>query len=270
VRQAIFDIAIHCTGRVLEVRDLALRRIRLGWEIRPSDQFLSRHRIPSGGNQLDAVLARPAAGEARAGLLICHGIGETVQHWKGVQRLLAENNIASLVFDYSGYGRSSGRFSARQSEEDAIAAFDFLRGQIPAVPVAVLGLSLGSGVAAAVAARVPASGLVLCAAFTSIRDAASSIGLPRWMLSGVPHIWRAEEALRAGTIPTLIVHGEKDRLFPVAMAANLKECCGPHSRVILVPEVGHNAPFRWPDISYWGPIAKFVLEVADAGDAQRQ
>ena len=46
---------------------------------------------------LDAVLVTPDANGARASLLICHGIGETVEHWLAVQQLLAANGVASLV-----------------------------------------------------------------------------------------------------------------------------------------------------------------------------
>ena len=91
-----------------------------------------------------------------------------------VQELLAAHGAASLVFDYSGYGRSTGRIEAAQCEQDAIAAFEFLEGLAPGAPIAVLGFSLGSGIAAAVMRRVRASRLVLCAGFTSFRAAAHS------------------------------------------------------------------------------------------------
>jgi hypothetical protein len=75
----------------------------------------------------------------RAVVLVCHGIGETVGHWVPVQELLAANGAASLVFDYSGYGRSTGRIEAAQCERDAIAAFEFLEKLAPGAPIAVLG-----------------------------------------------------------------------------------------------------------------------------------
>jgi uncharacterized protein len=265
VRQAVLDTAIQCAGRALFARDLAMGRVKRGWEIRPSDQCFSRHKIQSGRNTLDAVFAVPS-GTPRASLLICHGIGETVQHWYGVQQMLAAGGVASLVFDYAGYGHSSGKFNARRSENDAIAAFHLLEELTAPLPVSLLGFSLGSGIAAAINSRVPANSLLLCAAYTSIRDAARHVGLPRWMRPGVPPIWRARDALRACKVPVLIVHGEKDRLFPVTMAAELNACCASSCEVVLVPEHGHSEAFYRPRISYWGPVIAHVLACADGRD----
>jgi len=263
VRQLIFNLTIHGVGRALEARDLAVGWAKLNWHIDPGAGGVSRHQIASGRNKLDAVLVKPASSPPRAGLLICHGIGETVQRWHGVQQLLAANGIASLVFDYAGYGRSTGVFGAKRSERDAIAAFEFLREQLPSLPVSLLGFSLGSGVAAAILPRVEARSLLLCAAYTSIRDAAHSVGMPRWMTHGVPPIWRAEDVLRVCEVPVFIVHGDKDRLFPTAMAKQLNECCNSSAEMVLVPQLTHNEPFHRPTMAYWGLIVAHLLHLAD-------
>jgi alpha-beta hydrolase superfamily lysophospholipase len=266
VRQRIFNIAIHSTGRVLLVRDLLLGRVKRRWEIGPADVGFSQQAIPSGRHLVDAVLAVPESGEARAAVLLCHGIGETVQHWIGVQRLLAEQGVASLVFDYAGYGRSTGFFNARQSEEDAVAAFHFLRERVVALPVALLGFSLGSGIAVAVLDRVRADGLVLGAAFTSLRNGARSVGIPGWLGFGVPPIWRTEETLRACSVPVLLVHGDRDRLFPVSMAMALKDCCGSEAELVIVPGLAHDEPFYRPTASYWDRVAGFATGLPKLDD----
>jgi pimeloyl-ACP methyl ester carboxylesterase len=220
---------------------------------------VSRHAIQSGRNVLDAVLVRPAP--ARASVLICHGIGETVALWHGVQQQLAASGVASLVFDYSGYGRSGGFFTASQAEEDAIAAFQCLERLTGPMPVAVFGMSLDSGVAGAIMGKVPTHRVVLCGAFTSLRNAAVSAGIPRAFEFGVPAIWNTEDALRGCCVPVLIVHGEKDRLFPVRMAEQLAASCVSACELVIVPHVSHADPFYHPQVSYWGGIvARFLRE----------
>jgi pimeloyl-ACP methyl ester carboxylesterase len=59
-------------------------------------------------------------------------------------------------------------------------------------------------------------------------------------------------------MPVLIVHGEKDRLFPVAMAHELAGWCAPRAKVVLVANTRHNQPFRKPQLSYWGPIVEWI------------
>jgi pimeloyl-ACP methyl ester carboxylesterase len=221
---------------------------------------VSRHAIQSGRNVLDAVLVRPESSAAQASLLICHGIGETVELWQDVQQLLAASGVASLVFDYSGYGRSGGFFNASQSEKDAVAAFHCLDGLTAPLPVAIFGMSLGSGIAAEVIGKVPAHRLVLCGAFTSLRKAAVSAGIPQVFQFGVPAIWDTEDALRRCSVPVLVVHGEKDRLFPVSMAEQLAASCASPCELVIVPNVSHADPFYHPQRSYWGSIvARFLL-----------
>jgi pimeloyl-ACP methyl ester carboxylesterase len=259
VRQHVFNVVISSASRVLVVRDRLLGRIERDLSIDPAHIGVSRHAISSGGNLLDAVMVKPDPEPAQASVLICHGIGETVQHWFPVQRLLAASGVASLVFDYSGYGRSTGRFSARQAERDAIAAFGFLEQKTAPLPVSMLGFSLGSGIAAAIVGKVPAQRLLLCAAFTSIRKAAASIGLPKVLALQAPALWDAEISLCDCPVPVLVVHGEKDPLFPVRMARELAELCGPGSELVLVPKLGHNQPFRRPEMGYWGRIVDWLL-----------
>ncbi|MEI9969805.1 MAG: alpha/beta fold hydrolase [Terracidiphilus sp.] len=169
---------------------------------------------------LDAAYVRPAAARPRAVVLICHGIAETVDRWLPVQQLLASNGVASLVFDYSGFGKSTGHIDWRQCEIDAISAFRALQQLEPAQPIALLGFSLGSGIAAAVVNQVDADRLILCAAFTSFRDGARAGGLPALLNSWAPPIWSAEHSLRGCRVPVLVVHGEKDRLFQCRWHAN--------------------------------------------------
>jgi len=252
-----FTLALTGISRMLRVRDWLLGGVPGPVEDKSTGAaIVERQRIPSGGNSLDAVWVRPRMGPRRAVLLICHGIAETVEHWVPVQELLAAHGAASLVFDYSGYGRSSGHIEAVQCEQDAIAAFAHLEALAPGAAVAVLGFSLGSGIAAAVTRRIRPSRLVLCAGFTSFQAAAHSLGVPHGLGHLIPPLWHVEEALRDCSLPVLVVHGEKDRLFPVRMATELAACC--RAETIIVPRLGHAEPYNRPAANYWGPIIEWL------------
>jgi len=254
----MLSVVITGISRGCLLRDLLLGRV--GRRIKRIDPrvAMTRHWIPSGEMRLDSVLVTPVENTVQATLLICHGIGETVQHWLPVQRMLARRGVASLVFDYAGYGRSSGFFDAMQAEDDAVSAFQWLRTLTPTAPVWLLGFSLGSGIAASVASRIPISGLVLCAAFTSLREAATSSGFPALLNFLVPPIWRNTESLQGLKESVLIVHGENDRLFPTQMAKDLKAAAGDHSKLILVANLKHDEPHRCPTLAYWDNIAVHV------------
>jgi uncharacterized protein len=257
--RAYFRWAITCISRYMILRDRVLGWTKSGR--RPAgEERASRHAIESGGSVLDAVFVEPAPGAARAAAMLCHGIGETVEQWFGVQQLLAANGVASLVFDYSGYGKSSGQPDWDQFEHDAVKAFDRLHELAPGLPVSVIGFSLGSGVAAATINRIPADRLILCEAFTSFRSAAAAAWIPRPLRQLVPPIWDAAEPLAQCKLPVLVVHGERDTLFPVKMARDLAAFCSPAAEVVVVPGTSHNQPFRTPRLNYWGPVIEWIGE----------
>ena len=249
-----FTIATTIASRAILYRDRAMRRIARLSRGASDDVAVSQHQISSGANRLHAAYVAPAATSPKAALLICHGIGEIVEYWFPVQQLLAANGVASLVFDYSGYGRSSGSIDWSQCELDAVNAFDYLKRIAPSTPISMLGLSMGSGVAAAIIDRITPNRLFLCGSFTTYRAAACSVFLPRFLSPLVPPIWNSQEALKNCPIPVVIVHGEKDPLFPVQMAADLASACGDNAELIVVTNLSHNEPFYKPRLSYWNLI----------------
>jgi uncharacterized protein len=249
-----FTISVTAISRTLILRDRVLGRMGRIRAAVSHRARIERYAIPCGSRPLDAVFVAPSVAPPQAALLICHGIGETVEHWIAVQTLLAEHGISSLVFDYSGYGRSQGAVDWRRCEENALAAFHFLQTLAPNLPISLLGFSMGSGIAAAIAARIPAHRLILCSAFTSYRDAACVLGVPRTLASALPPIWDGEAALRLCSLPILVVHCERDRAFPVRMAARLADWSDDRSELIVVPNHAHNEPFHRPRMDYWSHI----------------
>lgn len=251
-----FTLALTLGSRAIYLRDCALGRIPRE-HLPHAGLALSPLTIPSGSNHLDAVYATPDNTPARATVLICHGIGEVISQWVPIQRLLAAQGVASLVFDYSGYGRSTGRPAPAQLEHDAVAAFAQLQSLAPA-PISLLGFSLGTGIVPAILDRVSAHRLVLCAAFTSFRAATRRVGIPPFLFPLVPPVWDSAHPLRASNHRLLLVHSTHDRLFPVSMARDLASCCGSRAQLHIVHGLRHNEPFYKPTRAYWDPIAAFL------------
>jgi alpha-beta hydrolase superfamily lysophospholipase len=264
MRQAFLTLLLNVTSRLL------LRRDRTNGIM---EQILSvfpfaneRLIISSGKRRLSAVYV--SAGEETPAVLICHGIGELVEYWGKVQDLLKGMGVSSLVFNYSGYGTSTGHLSTAHCEEDAAAACRELaaRGHRSIV---LLGFSLGSGVGGAVASRVAIDGLVLCEGFSTLRDAAIAMGFPRWITRVVPDAWDTVHRVSALEMPVLVVHSDVDGLFPLSMAQRVAEACGPRGTLMVIKGVSHNAPIFAPTEDYWKPVADWVRERSSAVSAGR-
>ena len=254
----LFTTALTCTSRVVQMRDHLLGRVP-GRRPECETVCASQQAIRSGKNLLDAVYVKPASGPSHSAILICHGIGEVVQQWFPIQRILADSGIASLVFDYSGYGRSTGHPRWLQCEQDAVASFEVLRHLAPGTSISLLGFSLGTGVAPAILDRVAPEKLILCAGFSSFRSAARAAFIPRFFTGLVPPIWSAEAVLRDCALPILVVQGEHDRLFRIEMARELVACSGERADLLVLPARSHNAPFYYPEMNYWQPIINWLL-----------
>ena len=264
MRQAFLTLLLNVTSRML------LRSDRMNGIM---EQMLNaftfakeRLVIASGSRRLSAVYV--SAGEETPAVLICHGIGELVEYWGKVQGLLKGMGVSSLVFNYSGYGTSTGHLSRAHCEEDAAAACRELAGRGHR-SIVLLGFSLGSGVAAAVASRVDIDGLVLCEGFSSLREAAIATGFPRWVTRVVPDAWDTVHRMSTLEMPVLVVHSDVDGLFPLSMATRVAETCGPRGTLIVINGLTHNAPIFAPTEDYWQPIAEWVKQRSSEVPARR-
>jgi uncharacterized protein len=255
MRQGVLSFLLTVISRMLLRRDHLSGGIERVLSAFPFDK--ERIVIPSAGRQLSAVYV--SAGDDTPAVLICHGIGELVEYWGKVQGVLKEIGVSSLVFNYSGYGASSGKVSAANCEEDAIAAHRALvdRGHRSII---LLGFSLGSGVGCATAPHIDIDGLVLCEGFSTFREGAMAIGFPRWLTHIVPDVWDTVVRVCDLNVPVLVVHSDADDLFPVSMAKRVADACGQRGKLIVIKGLSHNEPIFAPTAIYWQPIVDWVKQ----------
>jgi uncharacterized protein len=259
-RSRLFAVSIGAVSWSLVMRDAVLGVSRRLHRHALQEKFY----FASGVRRLAAVYV--AGDEGAPVILLCHGIGETVEHWSAVQALLHELGTGSMVFNYSGYGRSSGTVRAEHCDEDLVAAYAELRRRVGMeARVFVLGFSLGSGIAASGVRELmpPPAGLIVCEGYTSFREAMRVMGFPKWVAGGFPDVWdTVAEAPLAG-VPVLVVHSDADKLFPVSMARRIAEACGMQGELVVIEGVGHAEPYKKPTAKYWGVIAEWVRKEAD-------
>lgn len=204
----------------------------------------------SGAGSLEGWLVEPE-GRARAGVLLLHGIGDRLEYWRAVQAALAAEGFRSLIFAYSGYGTSGGRTTPEALEGDARAAYGWLCERMEdGGPVFLLAFSLGTGLAAEVAGGlVPApAGVVLCEAYTTLREAGAQVARGVGFLRGLlPDVWRTEDRVRELRTPLLVVHSDRDELFPPEMARRIARAAAGPVRLEVLCGYGHNAVYlRFP------------------------
>jgi uncharacterized protein len=174
-------------------------------------------------------------------LLVCHGnagnVGDRVAH----AVLLTAAGFDVLLFDYRGYGRSSGRPSEEGTYRDARAALTYLLDQPGIDPARIfyLGESLGGAVTLDLALERPPAGLILLSAFTSIRDLAR-LHYPFVPPALVPDAYPTLRRIPGLRAPLLVLHGEHDEIVPLPQGRALFEAAPEPKRMHVFPELGHN------------------------------
>ncbi len=217
--------------------------------------------IASGDRTLDATLVRAPIDTAPA-LLIFHGTAEAVSYWADTQALLYRHGITSMVFDYSGFGRSTGRATAAHLDEDADAAYaEFVRRVGPTAHRYLLGYSLGTGVVFEAVRRFtpPPSGVVFAASYSSARDGAIAFGLiPRWAKFLLPDLWNNVRDARNLTQPLLVLQSDADQLFPVSMAKAVYDAATVPKQMVVLHGYRHEDGHLRPTDEYWAPVVRFM------------
>ncbi len=209
-----------------------------------SFQYEDVHFISADGTKLHGwYFPHPAA---KFAILYCHGNGEDISSNGQWAAELAERLQASIfIFDYRGYGHSEGSPNEAGCIADGNAAQHWLADRTHTQPnnVVLMGRSLGSAVAIALAAQNGARALVLENAFPTMPDVAA-IHYPwlpvRWIMK---NRYDNLERIKQYNGPLLQSHGAEDKLIPIKLARRLFEASpSATKRWLELPRLGHNSP----------------------------
>jgi fermentation-respiration switch protein FrsA (DUF1100 family) len=195
---------------------------------------------------------------AQATLLFCHGNAGNASHRLGNTQLLLQAGLQVLLFDYRGYGRSSGTPSEQGLYRDAEAAWLHLveRPDTVGTPRVIFGRSLGGAVAVELATRVEAEGLVVESTFTSIRTLTRLVfplSLPQ-----IPVKYDSLSKIGGLAMPLLAIHGERDELVPFADGRALYEAAPEPKAWYPIPGAGHNDTYLVGGNAYFRRLAAFA------------
>ncbi len=192
-------------------------------------------------------------------VLLCHGnagnIGDRVLH----AALLTATGFDVLLFDYRGYGRSSGKPSEEGTYRDAQAALACVL-ELPGVDPArifYLGESLGGAVALDLALERPPAGLVLLSAFTGVREL-GRLHYPFVPAALIPDAYPTLRRIPRLRAPLLVLHGDRDDIVPLWHGRRLFEAAQGPKRMHVFPGLGHNDLVPLADAEFARAIASWV------------
>ena len=254
----------------------ATKAERKPFEAHPLDFGLAYEDVsfPSRGHDLDLQGWLLPGQTGAPFVILVHGIGGQRTADGALElasRLVNGGGYSVLAFDLRAHGASDGeRVSGGYFErDDVLGAYDFLlgRGARPG-GIALVGMSMGAGIAIMAAAREPGIAAVVAdspfadiddfiaqetARKTPIPEAAVPAFLPAASLfADVLYDidlgdLKPERDVALLSYPVLVIHGEADKRIPVAHGRRVYEAAPPGSELWIVPGLDHvdalhNAP----------------------------
>lgn len=200
--------------------------------------------VTKDGTRLAGWQIAPATPDAPV-FVYFHGNAGTLMRRAERFRLLTSGGAGLVAFHYRGYGGSEGEPSETALIADAAAIMAEAGRRFPGHPRILFGESLGSSVATQTAARGGAAALILDSPFMSVLDRAAATypWLPVSLL--LRHPFRSDLAMPQVRMPVLILHGDRDRVIPVADGERLFALAPDPKSFARYPDAGHVGAFRF-------------------------
>jgi pimeloyl-ACP methyl ester carboxylesterase len=232
----------------------------------PKDRIEEVRLVMPDGVALHGWLKRPEGFETpRPGkryplVIVYGGVRREVSGF--VSRSDAARNWGWLVVNYRGFGLSEGAPNGHVVVEDAKRIYDWAaaRPDVDKGNIVVLGRSLGTHVAVAVAAARQARGAILATPFDSFAALAERhlpAALVDWVLAG-----RYDPAALASgiSVPALFVLAENDTVTPAENGRALASRWGGTTKTVLLAGAGHGGIERRDE--FWRSVGAFLTTLA--------
>ena len=185
--------------------------------------------------------------------------------------MLATDCVSSLVFDYSGHGRSTGPGTVAYLNADAEAAYNAFLGLFSGSERrCLLSHSLGAGPLVhtlAHATRKPDC-VVLASPYSSLRDLAVRGGLPRPLRLLLPDVWDNAGEVSDIDVSLLWVHSHADATIPFDLGQRLFAAYPGPKMAQPLEGYPHNAIYQDTPAALWAPVLAFLHGLPSPGSTE--
>jgi len=224
-------------------------------------------RLETSDGETIAAWHVPARPDVRRGLtvLFSHGNAGNLGHRVQSVRTFHDLGMDVLIYDYRGYGDSTGKPSEKGTYRDGEAAWKYLVEEkgVPPSDIIVFGRSLGGAIAAWLAEKHTPRALVLESAFTSAPDMARRM-LPLFPVRLLCRFrYDTHDRLSRISCPVLVAHGPRDGTVPFSHGEKLFKAAREPKRFVSI-RGDHNDGGMDYDTAYQRALVEFL------SDAEKQ
>lgn len=209
---------------------------------------------------------------AKATVVFSHGNAGSMGYHLGFCAWLAEAHYNVLVYDYRGFGKSTGNVERRGMIDDVKAAFKYVqsRSDVDASRLVAMGHSLGGAQIITALAESPVKGvraIITDGAFASYRAMAGLVAgqLGESLVSD--ELAPKDFIGRLPQVPLLVVHGALDEVVPITQGRQLFESAAEPKTFFEVKRGRHgtalsdnNGAYRRKMLTWLGDVLKSPSE----------
>jgi uncharacterized protein len=263
-------VALALTAAVYVVVLLAL------WRFQERVVFQPPNGVPSASVNARQVRYRAADGvdlfayvvgectPESAIVLAFHGNAE-FSRWNipWAAEIVRTTGACVVLPEYRGYDGVGGKPTYQGSAADARAALAFVRDSLHATPerTVYFGHSLGTAIAAELAAHAAPRTLILQAPFSSAREMGRRMFLPGlvvfWDMVSRVH-FNTIDRVRALPVPVWVAHGDNDFVIPVRMGREVFGAAKQPGELLIIPGAGHNDVADRGGAEYWSWLRRAI------------
>lgn len=200
-----------------------------------------------------AHLARP---NPRGVFFFLHGNSGNLKKWFVELDAFRQANFDVVMFDYRGFGKSSGEIESEdQLRADVRAVWEHFAPMYQGKRVVISGQSLGTGLAAGLAADLCSAGrgpdlTLLVSPYSSMKALAAELypWVPLQVLRYPLHTLEHAARLLG---PVMLIHGDKDELIPIRHSEELCTAMGKgkcKAELLRVTGAGHSDVHQFPTV----------------------
>ena len=192
-------------------------------------------------------------------LIFCHGNGGNISHRIETIGFFNKLDITVAIFDYPGYGKSSGKPNESNLFESAGAVYKMLQDKygMKSEECIIYGRSLGGAVAVDLASHVSTAGLIVESGFSSTIQMGKEIFpfLPAKLIISQP--FDSISKIPKITAPKLIMHSRKDEIIPYHHGEDLYRAAS-EPKIFLEISGTHNDGYEYRGKEYAKSLKEFI------------
>lgn len=172
-------------------------------------------------------------------ILFFHGNAGSLSSWGQIGDSLSEYNYDVLIFDYRGYGKSTGEVTEENIFSDSEFIYKELEEKYGEDNIIIYGRSIGSAPASFLASKFKPKAVILETPFTNFTELAKTY-FPFIPGSLLQFKFENDRYLKKYDGPIFIIHGTEDEVIPFAHSEKLSEILPAVKKFMKVPGGHHN------------------------------